>query len=137
MNANPYVLLARYILPQEFEDHFELTDVSEEKVGPESLLHLYLVEKDEAPDGREDLTPNGYYEEMRINDFPVRDHRTVLHIRRRRWKDNEGKSVSKDWQLVARGTRHSNEFAAFLKELLGHVPDYSPITGSSIPHKWR
>ena len=137
MKGNAYVLLARYILPQEFEDHFELKDVSEEKVGPEMLLHLYLEEKDEAPEGREDLIPNGYYDEMRINDFPIRDHRTVLHIKRRRWKDKEGKSVSKDWQLVAKGTRHSNEFAAFLKEFLGYIPDYSQITGSAISHKGR
>ena len=139
------------ILPQEFEDHFELNDVSEEKVGAEMLLHLYLEEKDEAPEGREDLIPNGYYDEMRINDFPIRDHRTVLHIRRRRWKDKGGKTrearqgrqdkggktVSKDWQLVAKGTRHSNEFAAFLKEFLGYIPDYSQITGSAISHKGR
>lgn len=72
MKGNAYVLLARYILPQEFEDHFELNDVSEEKVGAEMLLHLYLEEKDEAPEGREDLIPNGYYDEMRINDFPIR-----------------------------------------------------------------
>ena len=60
MKGNAYVLLARYILPQEFEDHFELNDVSEEKVGAEMLLHLYLEEKDEAPEGREDLIPNGH-----------------------------------------------------------------------------
>lgn len=113
MNENPYIILARYILPQEFDNHFELTDVSEEKVEEEMLLHLYLDEKEEVPEGREDLVPNGFYQETRINDFPIRDHRTVLHIRRRRWKDKDGKSVSKDWQLVAKGTRHSNEFAAF------------------------
>jgi len=45
--------------------------------------------------------------------------------------------VSKDWQLVAKGTRHSNEFAAFLKEFLGYIPDYGQITGSAISHKGR
>ena len=137
MKDNAYILLARYILPQEFEDHFELTDVSEEKVGTEMLLHLYLREKAEMPQGYEDLIPNGYYEEMRINDFPIRDHRTVLHISRRRWKDKDGKTVSKDWRLVANGTRHSNEFAAFLKGFLGYIPDYSAITGSAVSHKGR
>ena len=134
MKGNAYVLLARYILPQEFEDHFELKDVSEEKVGPEMLLHLYLEEKDEAPEGREDLIPNGYYDEMRINDFPIRDHRTVLHIRRRRWKDKEGKSVSKDWQLVAKGTRHSNEFAAFLGQRRSSVDGLTEYPADAV-HK--
>ena len=135
MIDNPYLKLARYILPQEFEDHFTLTDVSEESKGTELLLHVYLSENDEIPEGREDLVPNGYYEEVRINDFPIRDRRTILHIRRRRWKDKDGRTVCKDWQLVAKGTRHSNEFAAFLKEFLGYIPDYSAITGTSISHK--
>jgi hypothetical protein len=37
------------------------------------------------------------------------------------------KSVSKDWDLVARGTRHSKEFADFLKGLPGEIPDYGPL----------
>lgn len=137
MKDNPYKLLVRYILPQEFGDYFEVVDVSEEKIGNELLLHIYLDEREGAPDGRTDVVPNGFYEEARINDFPIRDHRTVLHIRRRRWKDAHGKSVSRDWQLVAKGTRHSKEFAAFLKEYLGYVPDYSAITGASLSYKRR
>lgn len=137
METNPYKLLARYILPKEFEDYFEVVEVTEEKIGSEMLLHICLDEKAEAPEGHEGAKPNGFYEETCINDFPIRDHRTVLHIRRRRWKDAQGKSISRDWQLVAKGTRHSKEFATFLKEYLGYVPDYSAITGSSISHKRR
>lgn len=48
-----------------------------------------------------------------MNHFPINEYRSILHVRRRRWKDAEGKSVSKDWQLVADGTRYSKEFAAF------------------------
>lgn len=137
MKQNPYVLLASYVLPQELSNYFEVVDVAEEKVDDELLLHIYLEELEAAPEGHADAVPNGFYEETRINDFPVRDHRTVLHIRRRRWKDAQGKSVSRDWQLVAKGTRHSKEFASFLKEYLGYVPDYGTITGSAISHKGR
>lgn len=90
--------------------------MAEEQVGPEMLLHVYLDEREEAPAGDGGAVPNGFYEETRINDFPIRDHRTKLHIRHRRWKDTQVKSVSRDWQLVAKGTRHSKEFATFLKE---------------------
>ena len=48
---------------------------------------------------------------IQINDFPIRDHRTILHVRRRRWKDDDGKSYSKDWQLVARGTHNSHPYS--------------------------
>jgi hypothetical protein len=59
----------------------------------------------------------------------------MLHIRRRRWKDSEGKSVSKDWELIAKGTRFSKEFAAFLKEYLGFIPDYRSFAPETISDK--
>jgi hypothetical protein len=52
-----------------------------------------------------------------MTDFPIRNHKTLLHVRRRRWKDADGNSYSNDWQLVAKGTRISTEFALFLKRL--------------------
>ncbi len=78
----------------------------EEQRGYELLLHLYLDENEMQPDGHIDLQPNGFYPESCINDFPIRDHRIILYIRRRRWKDAGGKSYSKYWQLVAKGTRN-------------------------------
>ena len=41
-----------------------------------------------------------------------------LNIRRRRWvlKD-ENRYVSRNWKLVAQGSRMTQEFASFLKEL--------------------
>jgi hypothetical protein len=38
-----------------------------------------------------------------------------------------GKSVWKDWDLVAQGIRQSKGFAALLKGLLGEIPDYGPL----------
>ncbi len=111
---NAYKKLLGYILPSDFTENLDFVDVRDERRGEEMILHLYLDEKEMRPDGREDLCPNGFYPESCINDFPIRDYRTILHVRRRRWKDAEGKTHSKDWQLVAQGTRHSVEFAAFL-----------------------
>lgn len=132
---NAYKKLLGYILPTDFTEHFDLVDVTDDRRGDEMILHLYLDEKAIQPDGREDLSPNGFYAESCINDFPIRDYRTILHVRRRRWKDTGGKSHSKDWQLVAQGTRHSVEFAAFLKEFLGYVPDYSSFAPETISHQ--
>jgi transposase len=123
---NPYLKLAHYILPEEIESSFELVDVEEE--GKE--LHLYLEERAEVPAGYEptELQANGFYEASCIQDFPVRDRRVKLYVKRRRWKEKTtGKSVSKDWDLVAQGTRHSKEFAAFLKGMLGEIPDHGPL----------
>ena len=50
--------------------------------------------------------------------FPIRGKKLFLNIRRRRWivKD-DGRYVSRNWKLVAEGSRMTHEFASFLKEL--------------------
>jgi hypothetical protein len=113
---NAYVRLVQYILPLNLGKRFELVDVSDDKSGDEQVLHLHLDERDFPPGNRTDLSPNGFYEESRIDDFPIREYRTVLHIRRRRWLDSDGHTVSNNWNLTAKGTRISEEFALFLKE---------------------
>ena len=39
------------------------------------------------------LRPNGFTEKRMINDFPIRNRKVVLHVRRRRWLDKEGHNV--------------------------------------------
>ena len=100
MKENAYIQLLSFILPPEMSTFFDLVSVSEEKLIGESnaMLHLHLDEKDLAPEGSEGLKPNGFYETMLINDFPIRDKKVMLHVRRRRWIDAQGKSVSRDWE---------------------------------------
>ena len=118
--------LAHYILPEEIEASFELTDVKEE--GKE--LHLYLEERAVILSGYEssDLQANGFYELSCIQDFPVRDREVKLYVKRRQWKEKKtGKSVSKDLEPVTRGICHSKEFAALLKGMHGEIPDHGPL----------
>ncbi|WP_442319953.1 ISAon1 family transposase N-terminal region protein [Chitinophaga terrae (ex Kim and Jung 2007)] len=43
----------------------------------------------------------------------------MLHAKRRRWEVLEdGQIITRDWEIVKKGTRMTPEFAAFLKELL-------------------
>lgn len=118
--------LLKYVLPIEMVEYFELVKVSE--TG--EVLHLYLNELEKKPDKYKDekLSSNGFYEESLIKDFPLRDRKVVLHVRRRRWVDTAGKSYSRTWELTAEGTRYSKEFAFFLKEAFGYLPDTSPIS---------
>jgi len=118
--------LLRYVLPKEIVATFELVNLQEEG----ELLHLYLDECNTVPEEYKEMSliPNGFYEASTVKDFPLREKKVVLHIRRRRWVDKEGKSYSRRWDLVAEGTRYSKEFAAFLKEVFGHIPDSSPIS---------
>ena len=69
-------------------------------------------------------TPNDY----RVSpDFPIRDHKVILLLRRRKWVDiRTGKSFILPLKIAAEGTRYSKEFAAFLKETYGHIPGDLP-----------
>lgn len=123
------------MFPSHLLEYFDLVEVRERPIaekdrqGVESgELIFHLEERDEFR-GREDghtYRPNGFYEASRVRDFPLRDKKVTLLIRRRRWLDEAtGKSVGNRYDLTADGTRHSVEFAAFLKECFGQIPDIS------------
>ena len=118
--------LLRYVLPMELIDFFDLFKLQEQ----EGVLHLHLDECTIVPDEYKELglLPNGFYEASTLKDFPLRDKKVVLHIRRRRWKDAHGKSYSRQWDFAAEGTRYSKEFASFLKESFGYLPDSNSIS---------
>ena len=126
MSHDKLLELVRYVLPLEIVDYFNLVDLQES----EGTLHLYLDERDVVPEEYEGklLSANGFYEASTIKDFPLRDRKAVLHVRRRRWVDESGKSHSRQWDLVAEGTRYSKEFASFLKDAFGYFPDTGPIS---------
>lgn len=117
-----YHSLVQMILPSELLDYFEVVDFKEELTGkdiingyPEKILHIYLDEKD-LPIG-DGYRSNGFTEEKIVNDFPIRDRQTVLHVRRRRRINAEGHNEVLDYGelLGAKGTKYSREFADFLK----------------------
>ena len=66
-------------------DYFELASLKEEC----STFHLYLDEKNKVPsEYREiELFSNRFYVESAIKDFPLRDKKVELHVRRCRWID--------------------------------------------------
>lgn len=123
-----YKGLAIYILPEGVTNYFDLVYFSEEparKVDQlyKTELHLYLDERDNRPEGFAGIKPNGFTEEKQILDFPVRNRRTVLHVRRRRWLTAEGKSVivplADAAKIAYEGTSYSKELALFLNRADG------------------
>ena len=62
------------------------------------------------------MREHGFTDERIIQDFPIRGKAVYLHVRRRRWRDNEDGSVfTYDYELSGDGTRLTPEFVAFLK----------------------
>lgn len=124
MTTEQEVLLAfvKLVFPRELLDYFEVVsfEIQEENIN------VQLNERDRIlkPKQGHTYVKNGFLPECKITDFPLRDRKMTLIVKRRRWKDEKtGESISNDYKLVAEGTRHSVEFAAFLKEVLGQIPD--------------
>ena len=96
---------------------------SQKDIAYTGILHIHLDERDNRTEDQQDLRPNGFTEPTTMSDFPVRDRRVELHIRRRRWLTPDGNSVILNiYPLVAEGTRYSVAFAEFLKKKLGYDP---------------
>ena len=133
-----YESLSSLILPEGILDLFEVSNVEEEhrgvldETGSEvRVIHIYLDERDHRDKEWHDLQPNGFTERRSINDFPIRDRKVVLHVRRRRWLSEDGSSVILHHEsLTADGTSYSKEFAGVLKKIFGYLPDTGPLSGA-------
>ena len=107
--------LMGYLLPEGTLEYFELIHVVKDKEG----LVLFLEEKNLFPAEYEGQTlhSKGFFPEVRVQDFPIRQHKVELSIKRRRWEVQPGgEIVSRNWDLVMKGARLTREFALFLKE---------------------
>ena len=129
--------LVSFILPEGILDSFDYIKAVEEPITPKqdelfkSRLHIYLDERDNRTNEHLFLTPNGFTEATEVADFPIRDRKVMLHIRRRRWKDESGHNVILNiYPITAEGTRYSLEFAAFLKGSVGYDPGDFKALGS-------
>ena len=98
-----FLPLVEYLLPDFIVSYYELL-----KVEPVSnVLHIYLQEKnyEESELSGKNLLSKGFLPEITIQDFPIRDKRVFLHIKRRRWLNTTtGKVEQRNWNQVAQGT---------------------------------
>jgi hypothetical protein len=106
--------IAEFILPKGILEYFELRKVEQTPTE----IHIFLTEKNLPPAeySHTKLTSKGFFDEIKVRDFPIRGKHVYLMIKRRRWLDEStGYPVFRDWEMVAKGTRMTSEFAAFLK----------------------
>jgi hypothetical protein len=106
------------IIPEGVSDYFEMTHYSK----GECRLDIFLEEMNVIPDEfkTNSLLSKGFFDPVTLQDFPIRGQQVYLHVKRRRWLNQDtGKVVYRDWNLVAKGTRVTSDFAAFLKGISG------------------
>ena len=107
--------IARVVLPSEILKYFSVVKV--EHVTEE--IHIYLDELMN-PELANDyhFDSKGFMEIVDVTDFPIRDHKVILKIGRRRWTDIQtgiSFSIPINPDVVCKGTRYSKEFGTFLK----------------------
>ncbi len=108
------IALAKYFLPEGILHYF---DIVEDKIENDQV-HFYLEERNILPKEYESeiAQSKGFLPEITVEDFPLRGKSVLLHIKRRRWTLlSSQKIIKRDWNLIAKGTRITNEFADFLK----------------------
>lgn len=113
---NPEKLL-RFILPDILIDNFDIVNFEKS----DTRFDIWLDEK--KVQLREDkrtckIVAYGFGDYRAIQDFPLRGRATYLHVRKRKWLDEDsGEIFSYDWDLSEYDrTRLNAEFAAFLKD---------------------
>ena len=118
--------LAELVLPSELLHYFIIVKI--EQSSTEFRIHLdEKMEKELSDDIH--FESKGFMDAVEVTDFPIRDHKVILVLRRRRWVDiRTGKSFSLPLSIdiTASGTRYSKEFGAFLKETYGDIPSDLP-----------
>lgn len=108
--------IANLVLPEGILEFFGITEVSKD----EKDICIYLSEHNVKPEAfsQDKLSSKGFFDEIKVQDFPIRGKGVYLLIKRRRWvNESTGEIVFRNWEHVAKGTRLTKEFATFLKAI--------------------
>jgi len=117
-----YNILIKALLPEQVFDYFEIIKVELES----KVIDVHLDELNLPPEeySKDNLISKGFHEASVFQDFPIRDKAVYLHVRRRKWQVESSKQVvGRQWDLSAKGSRYTKDFATFLKGLLGYLPN--------------
>ena len=82
-----------FFLPEGMIDWFEVVHMTEENNPGTTIadklynriLNIYLDERDNRSEDQMGLKPNGFTEPTVIKDYPIRNRKVLLHVRRRRY----------------------------------------------------
>ncbi|BAP33865.1 uncharacterized protein CHSO_4828 [Chryseobacterium sp. StRB126] len=106
--------LLKLLLPEFLIEHFDIFKAEEYR----DELHIYFEEKGSIPDEFKArlLESKGFLPEITVDDYPLWSKIVKLQVKRRNGKFS-GEILQRDWHLVSKGTRMTQEFAGFLKKL--------------------
>ena len=132
-----------FFLPEGMMDWFDVVRIAEEPntgkaqadVLYRSVLNIYLDERDNREGEQLGLKPNGFTEPTVIRDYPIRNRKVMLHVRRRRYTDADGRNIILNhYPLTADGTKVSVEFGLFFKDSDGQSSIDSSVIGKILSY---
>lgn len=107
------------MLPAGVMEYFDLMNVEQSDDG---VIKIYLEEKNISPyEYRlQKLHSKGFLPEVEVQDFPIRNQKVLLCIKRRRWEViKTGEIITRDWAALRERARITSEFGLFLKAVFG------------------
>jgi len=111
--------LLKHFLPSDIINNFDLVKINELEDKKYIEMRIYLDEKLVYPEdySEGELESKGFLDPAYISDFPIRDKKVILVLRRRKWRvKKNNKTIVRDLEIKQSGTTYSKEFAAFLKK---------------------
>ena len=132
-----------FFLPEGMIDWFEVVNIKEEPntgtadadILYNSVLHIYLDERDSRMGEENGLKSNGFTEPSVIKDYPIRNRKVLLHVRRRRYLDADNRSIIlNQYPLTADGTKVSVEFGLFFKDGDGQASIDGSVIGKILSY---
>ena len=107
-----YILL----LPEGVSDYFEVVKVA--IISTSTIIHLDELNLIPEEYQGQRVQSKGFIDSSDIEDFPLRGKPVILRVPRCKWLVVEtGKIIIRNWDLVAKDTHMTHEFASFLKAL--------------------
>lgn len=124
-------------------DRFEVVNIKEEPntgtaqadILYKSVLHIYLDERDNRSGEEMGLKSNGFTEATLIKDYPIRNRKVLLHVRRRRYLDADNRNIIlNQYPFTSDGTKVSVEFGLFFKDNDGYSSIDSSVIGKILSY---
>lgn len=109
--------LLETIFPSVIVANFDI--VSIQHYPKDEEIHIHLDEKKTIPVelSSRRVIFHGFTSAKKIQDYPIRGNSVYLHVRRRKWLDQDTNEIlTKTYSIAFEGTQLTKEFVSFLKE---------------------
>jgi hypothetical protein len=116
------ILLLTQFLPADLLLHFEVIALKElgDLSTRKDCIYIYLDEKNTLSIGLNycDYVSKGFFERIKVQDFPIRGKVVCLCIKRKRLRNKFDKSiqVKSDYSFISEGSKLTIELSDFLKD---------------------